>query len=172
MIGGEDKVDMKHIKHAKKFSDRVFITNSSLYGKYNNRDVALHAAELTELTLRVLDQHLLIPDHIKYLVTKIPHNHAQGVFNPEVDQVTVDSRLSDSELIKAVCHESVHVDQVARGDLSWVNGEVFWLGECYGNIAHQSYKQYMNTPWELEAFQRHDSLLSVVIQSIPQSNGR
>ena len=157
---------MRHIKNTKRFSDRVSITNGSLYGKYSNKHVAEHAARLTELTLRVLDHHLLIPDDTKYIISKISNSTTLGAFSPDVQQVMIDSRQQDDCLVRAICHESIHVDQVARGDLRWEYNKVIWQDRVYTDIHQYSLKQYLNTPWELEAYSRQDELATVALHAI------
>lgn len=157
---------MRQLKHTKQFSDRVSISNSSLYGKYSNRHVAEHAARLTDLTLRVLDHHLLIPDDTRYIVSKIANSTTLGAFTPQVHQVIIDSRQHDDILVRAICHESVHVDQVARGDLRWECNKVIWHDRVYEDIHQYSLKQYLNTPWELEAYGRQDQLTAIVMEQI------
>lgn len=157
---------MTHIKHTKKFCDRVLITNSSLYGKHSNKNAAEHAARVTSATLHVLDQHVLIPDDVRYVITKIRNSTTMGQFCPLTKQVLIDSRVDDRDLIRVICHESVHVDQVSRGDLSWNNADVVWQGVLYRNCNQYSVRQYRATPWEAEAFDKQEMLARMVEKTI------
>lgn len=73
--------------------------------------------------------------------------------------IEIDKRLSEDDFISAVCHEMVHVKQFARGETKDVN--LFtkrWKGEEYLS-AYSTVDEYMNLPWEKEAYELQEVLL-------------
>ena len=76
----------------------------------------------------------------------------------EVDKnashIEIDKRLKDDDFITCVLHELVHVKQQFKGELKEMNGiEKMWKGEVHICI------DYMNLPWEKEAYAMHEVLL-------------
>jgi hypothetical protein len=50
------------------------------------------------------------------------------------------------ELIATIVHEMIHVKQYARKELRNVNGRTMWKTKDYSDV------NYMDTPWEKEAY--------------------
>jgi len=60
--------------------------------------------------------------------------------------VTIRKGLSVQELIATIVHEMIHVKQYARKELRNVNGRTMWKTKDYSDV------NYMDTPWEKEAY--------------------
>ena len=76
----------------------------------------------------------------------------------EVDKnashIEIDKRLKDDDFITCVLHELIHVKQQFKGELKEMNGiEKMWKGEVHICI------DYMNLPWEKEAYHMQEVLL-------------
>lgn len=56
------------------------------------------------------------------------------------------------EFITAICHEMVHVKQNVRKELVEKNGKQFWKGRDCTDV------EYMEQPWEKEAYKLQDKL--------------
>ena len=56
------------------------------------------------------------------------------------------------EFITAICHEMVHVKQNVRGELMEKDGKQLWKGTDCSDI------EYMEQPWEKEAYKLQDEL--------------
>ncbi|MBK55917.1 MAG: hypothetical protein CMC84_01130 [Flavobacteriaceae bacterium] len=68
--------------------------------------------------------------------------------------IEIDKRLKDDDFITCVLHELVHVKQQFKGELKEMNGiEKMWKGEVHICI------DYMNLPWEKEAYHMQEVLL-------------
>ena len=75
--------------------------------------------------------------------------------------VTLNSRLSAQELGRALCHEFVHVKQLALGTLKYAeNGGFFWKSKHYPPTTH-----YLNSPWELQAFGLEEIIFRRALES-------
>ena len=77
--------------------------------------------------------------------------------------LTFDSKLNQDDMILSFVHEMIHVKQMARGHLRYVNGVPHWLGK---SAAHYSYE---NAPWEILAYAGMEKLLINIAHRIIDS---
>ena len=94
--------------------------------------------------------------NIEIDLCKIPEK-VQG-WCMEIDKncshIQIDKRLEGDDFITCVLHELVHVKQQFKGELKEMKGiEKMWKGEIYLGI------DYMNLPWEKEAYEQQEILL-------------
>lgn len=69
--------------------------------------------------------------------------------------IHVNKDVTDPDKIKdIVAHESVHLDQMKRGDLDYTDDKVIWKGKEYSRDDMQEGAK--NLPWEKEAYKRQD----------------
>jgi len=80
------------------------------------------------------------------------HGEAELEIDEGYAECTLSSDLnSREEVMKTIIHEMAHINQMARGDLSWVDGKLEWRNESYDC-------EYDETPWEVEAIELEESL--------------
>ena len=97
--------------------------------------------------------------NIEIDLCKIPEK-VQG-WCMEIDKncshIQIDKRLEGDDFITCVLHELVHVKQQFKGELKEYPAnsgiEKMWKGEIYLGI------DYMNLPWEKEAYEQQEILL-------------
>ena len=94
--------------------------------------------------------------NIEIDLCKIPEK-VQG-WCMEIDKncshIQIDKRLEGDDFITCVLHELVHVKQQFKGELKEMKGiEKMWKGEVHICI------DYMNLPWEKEAYHMQEVLL-------------
>lgn len=75
---------------------------------------------------------------------------------PRSFEIGVNPTLSRKKMLQCLAHEMVHVKQYARGELSSELITAKWLGKTY-KITN-SMEDYLNWPWEVEAYGRDRSL--------------
>ena len=56
------------------------------------------------------------------------------------------------QIDEVISHESVHIDQMKRGDLDYDDNNVYWKGKKYSRA--QMKEGAKNLPWEAEAYKR------------------
>lgn len=66
--------------------------------------------------------------------------------------IEVDAGLGMCDFVTALCHEMVHAKQSYRKELTQRNNKMFWKGRDCTDV------DYMNQPWEKEAYQLQDEL--------------
>lgn len=83
---------------------------------------------------------------------------AYGGINVDGKHVTIalDSALSRFQTILVLAHEMIHVKQVARGQLSYVNEQAHWMGR---NLHHLPYD---DRPWEIQAHAQMTTLIGAL----------
>ena len=65
--------------------------------------------------------------------------------------IIINKDIKDPKQIEDVInHESVHIDQMKRGDLDYDDSAVYWKGKTYSSSKMQEGAK--NLPWEKEAY--------------------
>lgn len=67
-------------------------------------------------------------------------------------EIEIDADLGFRDFVTAICHEMVHLKQCYRKELVQKNGKMFWKGRDCTDV------DYMNQPWEKEAYKLQDKL--------------
>jgi hypothetical protein len=67
-------------------------------------------------------------------------------------------KMSRDESIEVLCHEVIHMQQYSSGDLIYDNNFIIWKG----NKMELNSKEYMDRPWEKDAFDRQSQLIRSV----------
>ena len=83
--------------------------------------------------------------------------------------VVLDSSLNFVEILFTLAHEMVHAKQFVRGQYQCVrakNGRYmkYWMGKKY-NV------EYVNQPWEQEAYRRQGDLVEAFVMSMAKKKG-
>jgi hypothetical protein len=84
--------------------------------------------------------------------------------NLEID-IKLDPRLSEKtgcvlrDFVTTIVHEMVHVKQGVRGELRELMGKQYWKGRVCN-------KEYMEQPWEKEAYRLQDKLATWVWENV------
>lgn len=69
--------------------------------------------------------------------------------------LAIDTSLSLFNILKTICHEMIHVKQMATGKLKLSKrGAVIWCGKRVRKT------DYMNQPWEKDAFVKQEVLFA------------
>jgi hypothetical protein len=89
--------------------------------------------------------------------------HAEGHCNPieaprkpRVFEIGVNPKLQRYKILQVLAHEMVHVKQYARGELSNDTITAKFNGKKYKLT--NSFEDYLNWPWEIEAYGRDRAL--------------
>jgi hypothetical protein len=66
--------------------------------------------------------------------------------------------MNRDESIEVLCHEVIHMEQYSSGDLVYDNNFIIWKGDKM----ELNSKEYMDRPWEKDAFDRQSQLIKSV----------
>lgn len=75
---------------------------------------------------------------------------------PRSFEIGINPNLSRRKMLQCLAHEVVHVKQYAKGELSNELITAKWQGETYKLT--NSFEDYLNWPWEVEAYGRDRAL--------------
>ena len=75
---------------------------------------------------------------------------------PRMFEIGINPNLSRRKMLQCLAHEMVHVKQYARGELSSAFSTAMFNGKVYNLTS--SFEDYLNWPWEIEAYGRDRSL--------------
>ena len=65
--------------------------------------------------------------------------------------IIINKDIKDPKQIEdVISHESIHIDQMKRGDLDYDDSAVYWKGKTYSRSKMQEGAK--NLPWEKEAY--------------------
>jgi len=103
-------------------------------------DMIEYGVDMYSITFETLDE---LNFHGEAVLVQ-DEGYAECVLSSDLD--------TRDEVIKTIIHEMVHLNQIARGDLSWVDGNLAWKNETYDC-------DYDETPWEVEAIELEESLV-------------
>ena len=86
---------------------------------------------------------------------EVGQHDSQGgcVFNGDVFELEIDSKIKGDDLITCVLHEMVHVWQHVSKKLIEKNGRSYWNGVDHTDTP------YLNQPWEVQAYDMQETLL-------------
>lgn len=131
------------------------------------REDIYYAVDATVLRARAVIQ---LPSTIHYNVL---HTHRDwgctvlgGRWNGTIG---LSAHLTPHEAVRVLCHELIHVNQIVRGCLVGLpSGGVLWRGELYTDQG-TDYDAHRQLPWEVEAYDRQNWLLSMVVGGVQNS---
>jgi hypothetical protein len=75
---------------------------------------------------------------------------------PRSFEIGINPKLRRFKMLQCLAHEMVHVKQYARGELSAELVTAKWQGKVYK--LSNSFEDYLNWPWEVEAYGRDRAL--------------
>lgn len=81
------------------------------------------------------------------------------------NRISINTALSDEEIVQILVHELIHLYQIHTGMLSVTrSGSYIWKNRSYKVDSYSSgdYKHYSQLPWELDVSQKEPQLLADV----------
>lgn len=83
----------------------------------------------------------------------------------------VSKSMPIEEQLKSIAHEMVHCKQFFKKQLQYKDGKIYWLNKYYSNkqlkrkeLTKDDYFNYLNTPWEIEAYELENMLYNNFIR--------
>jgi hypothetical protein len=114
-------------------------------------------------------QVLDLPDDILIILTidtRVVPAESPGLHDPLTNTIYLCGLYGFELLISVLCHELVHVEQVNKGRLSYVEGDTSlkWDGLPYFQSDTQSDEYYRSLPWEKDAYAREGAVLDALFE--------
>lgn len=155
-------ISMTDVKVSKNvlMSRQFYNTNKELYNEY-----AIYAQKAFDILSKVLN----VPENMYVRVCGIKSRTISGRCAVLTKTCEVDPRKTYSyrNFIKVLAHEMVHAEQFHENRLSWsnVSSSFIWNEEVSKNKG-TTYNRYRAQPWEVEAFDRQESLAEIVFSQL------
>lgn len=139
------------------------------YGTWYNKNTRQKAKQLVDIVntfLPLLSKKLDLPPDLTIRLCNIKSRNTGARYWGYSKLLEIDVRCSNPLLF--LCHELVHAEQYHTKKLTQ-NGTWFteqhWMGKLYPHNPNMSHDEYMNLPWEKEAYEREDILYRYCINS-------
>ena len=152
------KQDQKVIK----LSDGIFGTTSAVYGPaykqftHAHFPIVIHAVSHLRTLIKTRGDEPIIFKPIR--------GEYAGMHFPNSNRIFVDPRGSTMNIVTIIAHEMVHAEQHFTGKMQAGGGFRIWNGQEYRYP--RSHKEYMNLPWEKEAYGRQRALALAALSSV------
>lgn len=110
-----------------------------------------------ELLMPKIIKQLNLERSRKFVLIEIARDITPGALGSTTNLPGLDSYVIAlkpqkwADLGSTLAHEMVHVKQFAKGQFQIVGGKYFWMGK---RVTKRT--QYLDQPWELEAFSRQE----------------
>jgi len=142
---------------------KIKVTFPEDYKRTNRHDKSIIAHRTTLITA----QQIKLPQEmiIQFKNMPIQQLGETPVLPGRNNRVMLSTQLSMRDLVYPLIHELIHLNQIHTHRLVVSKrGTYFWDSKPYHvELDKISYQDYMNLPWERDAYERQTSLLRKVI---------
>ena len=134
---------------------------------YENDDYKLSRETVVSKVCNVVSTFLDLPVEIQIRFANLgPSVYGNTALdNRFKNRISINTSLSDEEIVEILVHELIHLYQIHTGLLSVTrSGSYIWKKRSYKVDSYSSgdYKHYSQLPWELDVAQEQQPLLSDV----------
>lgn len=147
-----------------KVANNVVVAYATYYNKKNYNRLK-YMLQLLEKAMPILSTELSLPQDMTIRICNIRSKNTGGQYFGYCKLLELNVDCSDPLLF--LCHELVHAEQYHTGKLTqggmWFS-EQRWQGKIYEQPKNYSFNQYMNFPWEKEAYARETDLKKLVLR--------
>lgn len=123
---------------------------------------------ITGLTIAI-SKIIKLPDSIEVCFYPLVDNFYGGLDKYKDNRIGINYNLSIESIPKILTHELIHVHQKHKGFLRIKpDGSCYWRKVYYTNKNPEdmSHEEYMNLPWESDAYNNQDSILRQALELI------
>lgn len=124
------------------------------------------ATKLCEAVSHIIE----LPDIIEIEFSNLGQSvYGETIINPRFkNRIRINSMLNSKEIIPAIVHELIHLNQTHTGLLSMTrDGRYIWKNKIYKSptVKELSFNEHSQLPWEIDVAQRQQKILNEAIQS-------
>ncbi len=134
---------------------------------YENDDYKLSRETVVSKVCNIVSTFLDLPIEIQIRFANLgPSVYGNTALdNRFKNRISINTSLTDEEIVEILVHELIHLYQIHTGLLSVTrSGSYIWKKRSYKVDSYSSgdYKHYSQLPWELDVEQKQQPLLSDV----------
>ena len=135
-----------------------------------NKHCKAREAIITSLT-NATAQIIELPKSIEVCLYNLNQQTFGGVDKAIHNRIGINYSLDLFDIPKILVHELVHINQFYTGMLSIKNNTYYWHNIPYSVVTKEtSYQEYNNFPWEIDANERLDEVLTKAIELSKQKH--
>lgn len=152
-----------------KLNSQIYVSRA-LWNNSEHRVRAESAARVISRALDVLKQHLDLRSDLTVRICSFRNSAVGGQYDDysrtaEINLVVGGVHRTFRDMIVSLAHELVHCEQYQQGRLAWTGRNYQWNGKNISNRG-STYQSYRKLPWEIEAFNRQNSLADLVLEEL------
>ena len=145
------------------------IATSIKYGNYTHLQSNTNAIQvILKAYMSKIKQHIDYKDGVVFKIRPIK-GRTQGQAFSKTNLIEIDPRtfsITDPtyhiKLLEVICHELVHSEQYKQNRLSFVDARTARFEGSDFRLT-QSFRDYYNSPWEVEARRRGESVTKLIL---------
>ena len=153
-------------KTDQKVAPGIYRSHQSVYGPSNHVLYGDRAVRIVKHTLPILVELLDLPKNMDVRLASIK-GRVRGWWIESENLAIIDYMATARQILEALCHELVHAEQYKQGRLSddLIDGK--WVALWFGAPVR---KDYVDRPYEIEAFGRQVELADSVIDKLEEKH--
>lgn len=145
----------------------VYVSRQLLYGQGRkfHRTVVLRTAHQLAHAAAILRKKLNVPPTMKVRIASFKGKSRQGSYYDTRQLAEIRMKHRISLMITTLAHEMVHAEQFHTGKLAYSGSKSYWMQQLVERRG-TTYASYRALPWEVEAFDRQESLAAEVFKEM------
>ncbi len=142
-----------------KYFNKIPLDNTNYITNTTNRSYLDTVLKVGLKELKIKGVYVLVKDITDKEANYIEDIQFKAVIrNADKQYVLFLSKMDREETILVLSHELIHFHQYYYKEVNVVGERVFWRNKEYTDIK----MPYANRPWEIDAFQKQDSLYKIL----------
>lgn len=137
---------------------------------YQSDDKSIQREIVATKLCEAVSQIIELPDIIEIEFSNLSQSvYGETIINPRFkNRIRINNTLNAKEIIPAIVHELIHLNQTHTGLLSMTrDGRYIWKNKIYTSpaVKELSFNEHSQLPWEIDVAQRQQKVLNEAIQS-------
>jgi hypothetical protein len=140
---------------------------------YQNNKRSYKHESIIDSFAEAISQVIELPPLLEVCLYDLGKNVYGGIDMLRINRIGINLDVPLDELPKILAHELVHVHQKHKGTLKIKhNGNCYWHGILITTKLPDDmpYEEYMNLPWEMDAYDKQTKVLQQALDILTTSN--
>lgn len=140
---------------------KISIASSIKYGNYTQyRERACEIVVSLHRLHNLFNEHFDFGEGVNVAIRPIRGKGIRGRAIAQTKTIEIDPRFNLKSIIETIAHELTHIEQFKQGRFAIAKYEYTWFGKPVK--PPKSYKQYFDSPWEVEARERASKFIRLL----------
>lgn len=119
----------------------------------SNKEIDYQTKKIISRVCEMVNEEIQLPNDIQIEFKELNENtYGETSLNPRYkNRLTLNDKLSLTEIVKPLIHELIHIHQIHVGKLSKRQHNFYiWENKTYNLNNNLTYQDYCNLPWEID----------------------